>query len=87
MAWDSVSNEPTFGQKTNNFFENNIQTSIPLLIMLIIAWKYELVGGIGFLLVGLFYSYTFGAGDFPVAVPAFLIGILFIIDWLKKRKK
>jgi len=86
ISMDSVSYEPTLGQKINNFFMNNIWTSIPLLIILIISWKYELVGGIGFLLAGLFFIKSFGVLAFVVAIPAFLIGILFIINWLKKRK-
>ena len=75
--------------------------SILLLIVLIISWKYEIVGGIVFILAGLLYgilSVSRVAISFPkewyvlvwalqIAGPAFFIGILFLIGWFRKRKK
>jgi len=77
------------------FFMHNIPVIIGL-ILLIIAWKYEIVGSIAFLFGGFFYIFllVFG-GNFEwfmlvwavqLSGPAFLIGILFWIGWRKKRK-
>ena len=69
-----------------------------LIIILVISWKYEIVGGIAFILAGLFYiatmlinalKYPFEwymlSYSFIIAGPAFLIGILFLIGWKKKH--
>ena len=64
--------------------------SFALLITLAVAWKWEIVGGIGFLLLGAAYIFTMTG--FPSSVylvisgPAFLIGLLFILDARTKRK-
>ncbi len=76
-------------------FMHNIPVFI-LLIILIISWKYEIVGGIAFILAGLLYIgllamkqpfqwYYLSWSLSIIAGPAFLIGILFIINWLKKQ--
>ena len=70
-----------------------------LLIVLLISWRHEIVGGIIFTLAGIFYTVmtlkemlndSFEQGMVSavliIAGPAFIIGILFIINWLKKRK-
>ena len=66
-----------------------------LLIILIISWKHEIVGGIAFILAGLFYiimvfrSVTWKLAlhwSLTIASPAFLIGILFMINWFKKKQ-
>jgi hypothetical protein len=67
-----------------------------LLVILIISWKYEIIGGIIFNLIGLAYILilviNFGfkwdmlSWSLIISAPAFLIGILFIINWFKKRK-
>lgn len=81
-------------------FMHNIPVFI-LLIVLLISWKYEIVGGIVFILVGLLYSILsiirviFSNPSelymliwaLQIAGPAFLIGILFLIGWFKKKSK
>ena len=80
-------------------FMHNIP-SIILTIILVISWKYEIVGGIAFILGGLFYVTTILVNSFmnkfewyylswfvTISGPAFLIGILFLIGWFKKKKK
>jgi len=69
-----------------------------LLIVLLISWKYEIVGGITFILAGTLYVVrmlmTMMKNPFHgymlsysliIAGPAFLIGILFIINWFRKK--
>lgn len=64
--------------------------SIILLIALVVSWRFEWVGGAGFILFGLWYISN--AHGFPfyvyaaIAGPPFLAGILFIISWILKRK-
>ncbi len=71
-----------------------------LLIILLISWKYEIVGGIAFILAGLLYSgisiarvimsnpveWYMLSWSLTIAGPAFLIGILFLIGWFRKKK-
>ena len=63
-----------------------------LLVVLLISWKHEIVGGIVFILGGLIYigfmiyNALFKSYSFIIAGPAFFIGILFLICWNKKRK-
>jgi hypothetical protein len=66
-----------------------------LLIILIISWKHEIVGGIVFILAGLFYILMLAMNpkfewymlswSATIAGPAFLTGILFIMNWRKKH--
>jgi hypothetical protein len=75
-------------------FMHNIPVLI-LLVAVIIAWKYEIVGGIVFILAGFVYIWLAairGQIELPMALawslviagPAFLIGILFLINWRRK---
>lgn len=74
-------------------FMHNIPVLV-LLVVLIISWKYEIVGGIVFILAGLLYIivsigrvewYIALVWSLNIAGPAFLIGILFLMNWYKKR--
>lgn len=74
-------------------FMHNIPSLI-LLAVLIISWKYEIVGAITFFLAGIAYiilllfSQNFQwfmiIWALQISVPAFLIGILFWLNWKKK---
>lgn len=80
-------------------FMHNIPAFI-LIAVLVIAWKHELVGAIAFAVAGLLYilrtTITIINSGMPrwiilswsltIAGPAFLVGILFLINWLKKKK-
>ncbi|RNC29401.1 MAG: hypothetical protein AWM53_00754 [Candidatus Dichloromethanomonas elyunquensis] len=84
LAWESLE----LGSYTlGNFFAQNILTSIPLLIILILAWKRDLIGAIGFILAGVFFLAYFEWGDFPIGVVPIFIGILFAVNWFKRRGK
>jgi hypothetical protein len=74
-------------------FMHNIPALI-LLIVTIISWKHEIVGGIIFILAGLLYIIVLITNPFEwymlawslqIAGPSFFIGILFILNWRKKR--
>ncbi|MBI3849955.1 MAG: hypothetical protein HY298_06645 [Verrucomicrobia bacterium] len=62
-----------------------------LLIVLAVSWRWEWVGGILFIVIGIFYivtswgrfhwdSYVFIGG------PPLLIGVLFLLNWLYRRE-
>lgn len=83
-----------FWQTIVGLFMHNIPSLI-LLIVLIISWKHEIVGGIAFILAGLLYIILLMMNPFEwymlswsliIAGPAFLIGILFTVGWFKKKK-
>lgn len=79
-------------------FIHNIPVFI-LGILLGISWKHEIVGAITFILAGLLYIgfMIFNAIKYPaewymlsysmiIAGPAFFVGILFYLNWKKKKK-
>jgi hypothetical protein len=77
-------------------FMHNIPALI-LLAVVVISWKREIVGGIVFIIVGILFTVRMaatmitnqfewiGLSQLIIAGPAFLIGVLFIVNWLKKR--
>ena len=77
------------------FLIHNIPVFI-LTAILIISWKYEIVGGIAFILAGLLYiGMLFMSSNFEwymlswsvmISGPAFFIGILFLMNWYRKKK-
>ena len=80
-------------------FIHNIPVFI-LLIILIISWKHEIVGGIAFILAGILYiafilmnvmttgfEWYYLAWAVQISGIAFFIGIMFLVGWFKKRKK
>jgi hypothetical protein len=97
---DIFGNNYTFWETVLGLLMHNIP-SIILLIILIISWKYEIVGGIAFILGGLLYIAVILRTilmnppyelymlfwTIQIAGPAFLIGILFLINWHQKKKQ
>lgn len=61
-----------------------------VVVVLAFAWKHEWVGMVGFVALGVLYLSITGL-QFPLVVyliiagPAFLIGLLFLADWLLRR--
>jgi len=83
-----------FWETAMAFFMHNLPVLF-LIITLIISWKYEIVGGIIFILAGLFYVTLIMKNPFEwyaiiwiiqISGVAFLIGTLFLIGWFKKQK-
>ncbi|MEM4244946.1 MAG: hypothetical protein QXR60_01940 [Candidatus Nanoarchaeia archaeon] len=78
-------------------FMHNLPALI-LLVVLLISWKHEIVGGIVFILAGLAYIFSIiikpelelyrAFWVLQISGPAFLIGILFFVNWkLRKKQK
>ena len=94
MSLDVFSLGLSLWQTIGALFMHNIPALI-LLVVLLISWKYEIVGGIVFILVGLLYIVVLMRNPFEwymlswsiqIAGVAFFIGILFFINWFKKKK-
>jgi len=99
FSFDVISPELSFWQILGGMFMHNIPVFF-LLAILIISWKYEIVGGIAFILAGLLYigrllmmilmnsphQWYMLAWSITISGPAFLIGILFLIGWFRKKK-
>jgi len=95
MSLDVFDSGLNFGQTVVALVIHNLP-ALFLLIVLIISWKYEIVGGVGFILAGLVYIALLMRKPFEwymlswaiqIAGVAFLVGILFLIGWFKKNKK
>ena len=87
------------GETALAFFMHSIP-SIVLLVLLLIAWKFELVGAFAFIGAGLLYMgltalnafrsgfqwYMALATSMTLAGPAFLIGVLFLMSFIMKKR-
>lgn len=66
--------------------------SLALVVVIIIAWKYELVGAIVFLLGAIGYVWMVGLGrpwSWYVAIsgPALVVALLYYISWWQHREQ
>jgi len=66
--------------------------SFVLLLVILIAWRRDLVGAFVFIAGGFFYIWVAGLNRpiswyLAISGPAFLVGILFAINWILNRKK
>lgn len=94
FSLDVFAENLSFWQTVVGLFMHNVPALI-LLAVLLISWKYEIVGGIAFILAGLLYIVVLLRNSFEwymlawsiqIAGPPFIIGILFLIGWSKKKK-
>ncbi|MDD4901360.1 MAG: hypothetical protein PHS62_04670 [Patescibacteria group bacterium] len=92
MSLDVFGSGLDFWQTIMALFIHNLPALI-LLAILIVSWKYEIVGGIVFILAGLLYialllrnpfQWYYLAWAAQISGAAFVIGILFFINWFKK---
>lgn len=74
--------------------------NIPVIILaavIVIAWRYEWIGGVAFLLAGIAYIVAVANRELPwyislswsmtIAGPAFLIAALFFANWFMKDRR
>lgn len=94
FSLDIFGNNYTFWQTILGLFMHNIPVFI-LTILLIIAWKHELVGAITFIFAGLLYIFLTAmrvpwylalSWSMIISGPAFLIGFLFYLNYKLKNK-
>jgi len=100
FALDAFDPSLPLGKQIIAFLEHLIP-SIILGIFLIIAWKWELIGGILFLLIGIILSPIVFIHNYKmnhsialsaiiilcITIPFVLVGILFIINHYKTKKR
>jgi len=90
FALDAFEGDQSLIKKSGGFLIHLIPNFV-LILILIVAWKREWVGTIAFTLAGIAYIIMFW-GRFPVATyliisgPLFLIGILFWLNWMNRKK-
>jgi hypothetical protein len=98
FSLDAFSPGATAGEMLVGFLMHNIP-AIALLIVLILSWKKEIIGGVIFTMVGVLYFVMVamegikdGIGlniiswNLTISLPAILIGILFLAGWMNKKK-
>jgi hypothetical protein len=95
FSLDVITPESSLKEIIVGLIMHNIPVFI-MIIVLVIAWKHEIVGAIAFLLAGVIYVvFTTRSGldwrialswSMTIAGPAFLIGGLFLVNWLRKRQ-
>lgn len=97
MSLQGLSARMSWQQFLNGLFVNNIPTLIVLAI-LIVSWEIEIIGGLAFLLIGAGYYFYADSltgmqlwlpeipWNLSIIIPTVVIGFLFIINWIWKRK-
>ena len=90
FSLDSFDGTEPIGKKILGFLIHNIPVFI-LIIVLIIAWKREFLGGILFIVVFIagsifFRSFTGNPQSLIVIAPLFVTGILFIVHYMYSGK-
>lgn len=101
FALDAFAPELTFWQQIGGFLLHLIPSYI-MIVLLIVAWKWEYVGGIIFTILGFGFSVSvfllnynrnhFSAAQslintLIVSIPFVLVGILFMVSDNKKKRK
>jgi len=90
FALDVFGEGYSFWETVLAFLMHQIPTALVALVLMI-AWRWEWVGGILFVVLGLFYIVNFW-GRFPLSVyftiagPLFLIAYLFFVNWWYKEE-
>ena len=86
----------SFREIAIGLFMHNIPSLI-MIVVLLISWRNDVVGAIGFIGAGLFYMafvvmntqqpwYIALTWGLSIAAPAFLIGFLYLMSWRTKTK-
>ncbi|MBI3401252.1 MAG: hypothetical protein HY048_07500 [Acidobacteria bacterium] len=91
FAADAFEGNFTISQKLVAFVVHLIPTAVVLLAVAV-AWRWEVPGGLLFVLAGAFHtSWALGRGLPSVDIllisgPAYLVGALFVVDWFYRRR-
>lgn len=100
FALDSFGEGMTIGQQIVAFLLHMIPSFI-LIILLVVAWKWELVGGliyagIGLILTPFIFIHNYRVNDslwisfvviLTITIPFILVGFLFIMSYRKKKNQ
>ena len=90
FSFDVFEGNESIGRKLIGFLIHNIPVLI-LIAVLIIAWKWEIAGGVLFIIAFIiscffFHSFSGNPGSLTVTSPFLITGILFIVHHLLYRK-
>jgi hypothetical protein len=87
FALDVFSEGYSFGKTILALLIHLVPTYI-VVIGLVIAWRWEWVGAILFIVLALFYLIWSGRFDWSLAIsgPLLLIGVLFLFNWIYKAQ-
>lgn len=90
LALDAFEGDQSIYKKIIEFVIHLIPTLI-LIVVLIVSWRREWIGGIFFILLGILYiAWAWGKFDlsvyFLISGTLFFAGILFWINWIQKKK-
>lgn len=91
FSLDSFGGDASISKKLMGFFIHNIPALL-LVVILIIAWKQELIGGIlfivSFVVAAIYFrSFTGNPGSLIVILPFLITGALFILHHMLYEKK
>ncbi len=100
FAFEAFTTEEIFMVQIGEFILHIIPPLV-LLFLLIVTWKKELLGGVIFMILGLGFSpYVFKMNYnidhslwsslgtiMTITIPLFIVGVLFLVSYFKKKKK
>lgn len=80
------------GWETILGFVVHLLPAFVLLAVVILAWKYDLIGAIVFLSFAVFYVISVGFNRpwswyASISLPAIIVGALFILNWFREKKQ
>ncbi len=83
FSLDSFEGSESFGHKLIGFMKHNIP-AFGLIVSLVVAWRYEVAGGvlfiISFMALGIFFkSFAGNSASLVIIAPFLISGILFIV--------
>lgn len=85
FALDVFSEGYGFGETILALFMHLIPTSL-VVILLAVAWRWEWVGSILFIALALAYLASSSGESWIISGPLFLIGILFLLNWMYRAR-
>lgn len=89
FSFDVFDMEGTLWEKIGGFLIHNIPSFI-LILLLVISWRWEWVGAVGFTILGLAFSLANLNAHWSehalISAPLILIGLLFLISWQRARR-
>ena len=91
FSFDCLEGDYNLKEKLVCFLMHNIPSLI-LILILVIAWRWELFGGIVFvigavIMTGYFDGFSGNPGVMVLTLPFLVVGTLFIVSDLLKRRK
>lgn len=90
FSLDVFGGDEPVGRQFTGFLAHNLP-AFALIIVLAVAWKYEIIGGIVFILLffalGIFFnSFTGNSGSLIILIPFLLAGAMFILHHFLSQK-